>query len=105
MQFASCAATFGPKIWGPASVLEDQEDKPEAIAARLKRVREILGYDQKTFAAKAGLLPQTYGPYETAARSLTLESAKKIRAAHDIPLEFMYFGKIGDLPQRIAANL
>lgn len=86
-------------------MLEDMGDSPEAVAARLRRVREIMGMDQKTFAAKAGLLPQTYGPFETGKRALTLTAAKRIRRAHSIPLEFMYFGKIGDLPQRIAAKL
>lgn len=86
-------------------MLEEQGDAREAVAARLRRVREILGFGQKTFAAKADMLPQTYGPFETGRRDLTLDAAKKIRRAHDVPLEFMYFGKIGDLPQRIAAQL
>lgn len=86
-------------------MLEELEDSREAISARLRRVREILDMDQKTFAAKAGLQPQTYGPYETGARDLTLDSAKKLRKAYGLPLEFMFFGKIADLPHRIAANL
>lgn len=86
-------------------MLEELEDSREAVSARLKRIREILELDQKTFAAKAGLQPQTYGPYETGARDLTLDSAKKIRKTYNIPLEFLFFGKIADLPHRIAANL
>ncbi|WP_240643532.1 helix-turn-helix domain-containing protein [Paracoccus siganidrum] len=86
-------------------MLEDLEDSREAVAARLRRAREILELDQKTFAAKAGLLPQTYGPYETGERDLTLVSAKKIRKAHGLSLEFMYFGKIDDLPHKIATKL
>ena len=86
-------------------MLEEQEDKREAVAARLRKAREILELDQRTFAEKAGLLPQTYGPFETAKRDLTLEAAKKIRRAHGLTLEFMYFGKIEDLPHRIATRL
>lgn len=86
-------------------MLEELGDSREAVAARLKRAREVLGYDQKTFAEKAGLLPQTYGPFETGKRDLTLEAAKKIRKHHELTLEFMYFGKIADLPHRIAAKL
>lgn len=86
-------------------MLEEQEDKREAVAARLRKAREILELDQRTFAEKAGLLPQTYGPFETAKRDLTLEAAKKIRRAHGLTLEFMYFGKIEDLPHRIATKL
>lgn len=84
---------------------QNHGDTREEVAARLRRVREILGYDQKDFAERAGLLPQTYGPYETGARELTLVSAKKLRKAYGLPLDFMYFGNIGDLPQRIAAKL
>jgi transcriptional regulator with XRE-family HTH domain len=86
-------------------MLEELGDSREAVSARLKKAREILGMDQHIFAAKAGLLPQTYGPYETGKRDLTLESAKKIRKAHGLTLEFMFFGKIADLPHRIAAHL
>jgi DNA-binding XRE family transcriptional regulator len=86
-------------------MLEEQADSREAIAARLRRAREILDLDQKTFAEKAGILPQTYGPFETAKRDLTLEAAKKIRKTHGLTLEFMYFGNISDLPHRIATKL
>lgn len=86
-------------------VISNQDDSREAVGARLRRIREILEIDQKTFAEKAGLLPQTYGPYETGARELTLVSAKKLRKAYGLPLDFIYFGNMGDLPQRIAAKL
>lgn len=85
--------------------LEEKQDSREAVAARLRRAREILEIDQKTFAEMAGILPQTYGPFETGKRDLTLEAAKKIRKAHGLTLEFMYFGKIDDLPHKIAAKL
>lgn len=86
-------------------VLEDQEDAIEAVAARLKAAREALGLNKREFADRAGMGEQTYGPFENGTRPLSLIAAKKIRKAHDIPLEFMYFGKMGDLPHRIAAKL
>lgn len=86
-------------------MLEELGDDREAIAARLKRIREILDLDQKTFAAKAGFLPQTYGPFETGKRDLTLDAAKKLRKAYGVTLDFLFFGNIGDLPHRIAAHL
>ena len=86
-------------------MLVELGDSREAVSARLKKVREILDLDQKTFAAKAGILPQTYGPFETCARDLTLEAAKKIRKTYGIPLEFLFFGSMSDLPHRIAAHL
>lgn len=87
------------------NMLQEQEDNPLAVGARLRRVREILGLDQREFASRAGLLPQTYGPFELGRRNLTLEAAKKLRKTYSLPLEFMFFGKIEDLPTRISAHL
>lgn len=86
-------------------MLEDMGDAMEAVAARLKAGREALGLNKRDFADAAGIGEQTYGPYENGNRPLSLESAKKIRKAHGLTLEFMYFGKIADLPHRIAAKL
>lgn len=86
-------------------MLQEQEDNPLAVGARLRRVREILGLDQREFAGKAGLLPQTYGPFELGKRNLTLEAAKKLRKTYSLSLEFMFFGKVDDLPTRISAHL
>lgn len=86
-------------------MLEDQEDHIEAVASRLKRVREILGYTKKEFAERAGMTEQTYGPFENAKRELSLSAAKKLRKRYGLSLEFMYFGKIEDLPTRISKDL
>ncbi|MDE4303994.1 helix-turn-helix transcriptional regulator [Phaeobacter gallaeciensis] len=86
-------------------MLEEQEDHIEAVAARLKRVREVLGLSKKEFAERAGLTEQTYGPFENARRELSLTAAKKLRKRYGLPLEFMYFGKIEDLPTRISKDL
>lgn len=86
-------------------MLEEQEDSREAVAARLKRVREIIGLDKKQFAERAGLTQQTYGPFENGVRDLSLDAAKKLRRTYGLPLEFMYFGKIDALPHRIATAL
>lgn len=86
-------------------MLEDREDDREAVAARLKRVREILGMEKKEFAEAANLSMQVYGPFENARRDLTLQSAKLLRKHYSLPLEFLYFGKIDDLPTRISKHL
>lgn len=86
-------------------MLEEHEDNIEAVAARLKRVREILNLSKKDFAEKAELSEQVYGPFENARRELSLTAAKKLRRTYGLPLEFMYFGKISDLPHRIAIEL
>lgn len=87
------------------SVLADREDAIEAVAARLQAAREALGLTKREFAERAGMGEQTYGPFENGVRPLSLVAAKKIRKAHGLTLEFMYFGKIDDLPHKIAAKL
>ena len=86
-------------------VLMENDDSPEAVAARLRAVRQILGMDKKTFAERAGMSQQTYGPFENGTRALSLEAARKLRKTYGLSLEFMYFGKTDDLPHRIASAL
>lgn len=87
------------------SMLEELEDQREAVAARLKRVREVLALEKKEFAERAGMGMQTYGPFENGTRDLSLQSAKKLRKTYGLTLEFLYFGKIDDLPTRISRAL
>jgi len=84
---------------------QESQDSTEAVAARLKKVREILGLNKKDFAERAGISEQVYGPYENARRELSLQSAKKLRKAYGLSLEFIYFGNIDDLPTRISKEL
>ncbi|MBK4216117.1 helix-turn-helix transcriptional regulator [Paracoccus caeni] len=86
-------------------MLEELGDDINAVAARLKAAREALELTKRSFAERAGMSENTYGPFENAIRPLSLEAAKKIRKAHGLTLEFMYFGKIDDLPHRIVAKL
>lgn len=86
-------------------MLEHLEDNPTAVAARLCRVREVLGLTKREFAERAGMSEQTYGPFENGKRDLSLQAAKKLRKAYQLPLEFLYFGKIEDLPTRISREL
>lgn len=86
-------------------MLEDKGDDIAAVAERLKAARLALGMEKKEFAERADMGMQTYGPFENAKRPLSLEAAKKLRKAYGLPLEFMYFGKIDDLPHKIAAKL
>ncbi|WP_422050163.1 helix-turn-helix transcriptional regulator [Shimia sp.] len=86
-------------------MLQDQEDKIDAVAQRLEKVRQILDLSKKDFAERAGISEQAYGAFENARRDLSLDAAKKLRKTYGLPLEFMYFGKIEDLPTRISKLL
>lgn len=86
-------------------MMEEMQDSREAVAARLKRVREILGLSKREFAEGAGMSEQAYNPFENARRDLSLNAAKQIRRRYGVSLEFMYFGNTADLPHRIAKEL
>jgi DNA-binding XRE family transcriptional regulator len=85
--------------------MTETPDSREAIAARLIRVREIIGLNKTEMAAQLGISVQALSGYETANRDLTLETAKRLRRVHGVPLDFIFFGNKGDLPHRIAAKL
>lgn len=86
-------------------MLEHLEDAPEAVGARLRRVREILGLNKREFAERASMTEQNYGMFENGRRPLSLEGAKKLRKAYGLTLEFIFFGKVDELPHRIAKEL
>ena len=83
----------------------DQPDSPEAIGARLARVREILGMSKRDFALRADLTEQTYGPFENGKRPLSLDAAKKLRKTYGLTFEYLFFGNTAELPHRIATLL
>ena len=69
------------------------------IGARLKRLREFLGYKTQTsFAESVGLQRHRYVQYETGERLLTIDAAAAIRAKTNCPIDFLYFGDIHGLP-------
>lgn len=86
-------------------MLEEQGDAIHAVAARLEAARNALGLTKREFAKQADMGEQTYGPFENGERPLSLLAAKKLRKAHGLTLEFLYFGNKKDLPHRIAAKL
>lgn len=86
--------------------LIEEDDSREAVSQRLRAVRDaVVNLNKKEFAGRAGISPQYYGEIENCQRDLSIEAAKKLRSTYGLPLEFMYFGKMDDLPHRIATVL
>jgi transcriptional regulator with XRE-family HTH domain len=85
-------------------MLDERSDSFEAVAARLKHIREVLGVNRSVTAARLGISVQAYSGYETASRYLTLETAKRLHRKHGISLDFIYFGNLGNLPHRFAVD-
>lgn len=87
-------------------MLEEMRDDPVAIGRRLEAVRKILGYpEKKEFAAKAGIGPQTYGPWENGEREITRDGAKALYRTYGISMDFVFFGNKAALPHKIAKEL
>ncbi|MFS4579936.1 helix-turn-helix domain-containing protein [Phaeobacter sp. C3_T13_0] len=86
-------------------MLEDQQDSIAAVSARLKHVRESLGFDKRGFAEGANMSEQAYGAFENGKRELSLQAAKKLRKRYRLSLEFLYYGITDDLPTRISKYL
>lgn len=71
----------------------------EKIGARLKRLREHLGYKTQTaFAEKLEIAANRLNQYETGSRFLTIDVAIKVRQLTKCPLDYLYFGDTHGLP-------
>lgn len=65
------------------------------VANRLAALREKLNLDQSAFAKSLGIEKNTYNAYERGKRSLTIETAKKIRRRYGISVDWLLFGDLG----------
>ena len=90
-EFATRKTTFGSKY----DAINDMMDPPEIVGARLKALREELGFKtQVKFAEKLGIDKSTYNPYEKGARPLTFETACLIRREFGISIDWLFFGDL-----------
>lgn len=77
-----------------------------AIASRLRRTREALGFKkQKDFAQRAGIMPPTYNQWENAKVYPDLQFAIRLRDEYNISLDWIYLGDPAGLPYHIASLL
>jgi DNA-binding XRE family transcriptional regulator len=96
-EFASRETTFC-RPCGPIPIMVDA---PEIIGPRLKALRIALGFKTQTaFAAELGIEKNTYNPWEKGSRALTFEGACLIRRKFKVPLDYLFFGEIGELSVR-----
>ena len=65
------------------------------IARRLIAVRESFGKSQTDFAAELHIAKNTLNGYETGERSLTMETAKRIRERFGVSTDWLLYGDIG----------
>lgn len=77
------------QTYSPA-MIDDLSDAPESVAARLRRVREVLALSKREFAERACVTEQTCGPFENAKRPLSLDAAKKLRDQQGCELRILF---------------
>jgi transcriptional regulator with XRE-family HTH domain len=80
-------------------------DSDEEIARRLVAVRKHVGLNQSEMADRLNIAKNTLNGFEKAKRSLTLETAKRIRQRFGISVDWLLFGDIGQPSQGIAIEL
>jgi len=75
------------------------------IATRLRHTREALGLNQTEFAMRASLSQNRYNQYESGARPLTIDAARKICDEYGVTLDWLYRGDRSRLPHHLAIEI
>jgi transcriptional regulator with XRE-family HTH domain len=76
-----------------------------AIGYRLEATREALGLSRVELCTAIDCQQTRWSQYETGVRCITLEIALRIAEQFDVPLDWIYRGKRGQLPADLAAKL
>lgn len=72
---------------------ENTDYSPADIGARIVKVRESLGMNQKEFAATIDMYPNHLSNIETGRRSPNMSFFHKLGAAHRVSLDYLVFGE------------
>jgi DNA-binding XRE family transcriptional regulator len=101
-EFASRETTIS-SARGPISGMIDP---PKVIGPRLTALRRALEIKtQVEFAQAIGVEKNTYNPWEKGSRPLTFEGACLIRKKFDIPLDYLFFGRMDGVPDWVRIRL
>ena len=81
-------------------------DGPEAIGARLRRLRLALGHDKaSTFCRFLDITDGAWNHYEHRRRRINLDEAMKVVAKTGVSLDWIYRGLEHTLPLHVAEKL
>ncbi len=78
---------------------------PDSVSARLRLLREALGYKPMSFADFLGIARTAWSNYETAFRRPSLEHAFLIKMRTGVPIDWIYAGDEMGLPKHIADKI
>jgi transcriptional regulator with XRE-family HTH domain len=83
-----------------------QIDGAEIIGARLRALREALGYKRaRAFCEVVGITEQAWNNYECGRRRISLDEAMKVVARTGASLDWIYRGLEHTLPVNVAEKL
>lgn len=80
-------------------------DTDHDVARRLVAVREHFKRSQVAFAEELHIAKNTLNGYETAARQLTIETARRIRDRYGVSVDWLLFGDVGQPSHDLAVKL
>lgn len=75
------------------------------IAERVQRVREAFGVSQADAARIAGVSLSTWNGWETGYARLSLDGARRLKAAWGISLDYLFEGDISGLSASLIKSL
>lgn len=87
----------GKKIVDEAPIDLFTARSKEGVAYRLRLTRNVLGGNQRDFAAKAGIGSSTYNQYETATTYPSLEEAHRLCDTYKLTLDWIFRGNASTL--------
>jgi transcriptional regulator with XRE-family HTH domain len=76
-----------------------------AVGRRLDATREALGLEKGSFAESVGIDPSSYSKIIAGKKALNADMAYAISERYGIPMEYLYRGRLTDLPESLAAKL
>lgn len=77
----------------------------EAVAMRLRGIREATGLSQVEFARRAKIAYTSWNNYERGESLISIVSARKLRAYTGAPLDYIYEGDCSRLPRHLDEKL
>lgn len=77
----------------------------EQIARRLTQLLEALKINAAELCRQTGLSTNRWSQYETAERRITLDAALILCDRYGITLDWIYFGDISGMPQRLISKM
>lgn len=75
------------------------------VGARLRVVREVMGFQQNEFGRKAGIASNTYHQIEKGTKRPSLENAIALCDAHGLTLDYIFRGDTGDLRHSVGQTI